>query len=197
MCIRTIMVAALALCIGAFSAGAQTFPVDGTVYLSFEPDSRVQTKELQFFLIAEITSGAGIAGIEGSVTLPSSVVIQSGPAWMFSGALDLGPFYPIPDGVNFICGLGECVDTTNGPVAMFSVTAQFMGGGNVGILVAPPLGAANPSSFAGIGPGWVDCVGGMIGEEILFDQPAMSNGIIINPTVPTEQVTWGAIKALY
>jgi hypothetical protein len=203
MSFRIVMVVALTLCVGAMSAGAQDYPVDGVAYLSFEPDARVQTKELsvgeyfEFYLVVEITSGRNIAGVEGSVSVPSNIVLAGNVTWMVNpNALDIGPMFPIEEGFNFICGLGVCADAST-PTAMFKVAAQYLGGGNTGIYVTPPLGASNPSSFAGQGAGWVDCVGNTVYDLYLFDQPPTANGIVINPTLPTETVTWGAIKALY
>jgi hypothetical protein len=192
-------------------ASAQEYPFSGQIYLSFDPDARVATRDVapgetfQLWLIADIPvfpadPGVGIAGVEGSIAFPPSLEVFS--LLFVPGSIDLGPGIPEPDRVNFIVGLGAC-HTLGGPDVLGVASAQLLeGASNLEISVtAPSVGAASISSFGGDGPGWAAfrCEPFESAGLYLFERPTpVTSSIIVNPTpVSTRLTSFSRVKALY
>jgi len=188
---------------------AQSFPVAGKLYLSFESDSRISTQEVeegqifQIWLIAEIPQdGAlGMSGLEGSIHFPPSIEFL-GISWPVGA--DFGGSYSEPTNRTFITGLGTChIGGASYAVAnlFFKLTDAAT---DVEIsLDDVSVGSAAHSSFNGLGPGWARQACGeplpSTSMLVLFESPSTeSSSLVLNASaVAIESSSFARVKSLY
>lgn len=208
---RLILFPILATVLVAAQALAQEYPVSGEIYLSFESNRHVPTRDVapgeqfELWMLVDIPNdpvspSLGVVGVEGAIELPPQTeLIEAG---VLPPALNLGPSYRQPGLETFVVGLGECVDA--GPlIAVGWVTLRLTEAGeDIEIQVTAPAVQASPvSSFAGIGPGWArqDCRDSGAMELVLFaETTGPRRSVVINSSaVPVLPSGMTALKATF
>ena len=123
-----LILAGVLIALTATMVAAQTYGVDGTVYLSFSPTERVRSLDVlpdqpfSLYLMVDVPEG-GIRGIEGSLQLDADLTLLE-VIWPDT-ALDLGYDFPLPDGRNFIIG-NHYADLLNRRYMMLSLSSDGM-----------------------------------------------------------------------
>lgn len=192
-------------------AVAQEYPESGEIYLSFESNRHVPTRnvapgeQFELWMLVDIPNdpadpGIGVVGVEGAIELPPQTELIE--AAVLPPAINLGTSYREPGLETFVVGLGECVDA--GPlIPVGYVTLRLTEAGqDIEIQVTAPAVQASPvSSFAGIGPGWAaqDCREPGEMDLVLFaETTGPRRSVIINSSaVPVKPGGLTAIKARY
>jgi hypothetical protein len=195
----------------AGQAVAQEYPVSGEIYLSFESNRHVPTRnvapgeQFELWMLVDIPNdpadpGIGVVGVEGAIELPPQTELIE--AVVLPPAINLGASYREPGLETFVVGLGECVDA--GPlIPVGYVTLRLTEAGeDIEIQVTAPAVQASPvSSFAGIGPGWAaqDCREPGATDLVLFaETTGPRRSVIINSSaVPVTPGGLTSIKARY
>jgi len=190
---------------------AQEYPISSEIYLSFEPNRHVPTRnvapgeEFDLWLLVDIWNDPGnpdwgVVGVEGAVQIPPQTEFVE--AGVLPPAINIGSSYRQPDLETFVVGLGECVDA--GPLIKVGYLRLRLveAGDDIEIEVTAPAIQASPvSSFAGIGPGWArqGCREGGPMDLVLFaETTGPKSRIVINSSaVPVLPEGMSSMKARY
>jgi hypothetical protein len=224
---KTICLALALALVGATWAHADVFhPPLGDLYLSFGPTAppvvqgadryrEVPTFTLfDFYLLARVdftdagdpgsNMSNGITAWEASLAVPAGLTIST---WQLSPATSAD--FGIGDN-NWIVGTGGvCVQSYTQPVVLVAYSALLLAAAG-DLRVA--LGPATPSTFDTTAPGapgsptpgWLGCPASTA-DLYPFTDRYLDGWIEVNPTgcvapncpVPTQQESWGAVKARF
>jgi hypothetical protein len=183
----------------AASQAEEPYPVAGQIYLSFQPDARVQNLQIQadtpfdFYLIVDVDLAGGdpylLAAIEGSLTFSTEIFLSSiewsGGQWVAAG-VGLAP-----GSYDFMAAPAGCLELEDGPNAICAFHGVLLeDASNLFVGVGPGFA----SSFGGLGPGWVTC-GDLVGY--LFEPNGVQRSLSINGPTAIESSSWAQVKALY